>query len=101
MKRSNQPENLLVVSTLLTIMIYSFFYTSHAAAMSSDSARPDALIQNSSKNSKIFIMISITAIATTTTTVPNQMKCQFRSAINLIPANPVNQTEFAVKQILM
>jgi hypothetical protein len=52
MKRSNQLENLLVVSTLLTIMTYSFFYTSHAAAASSDSARPDALIQNSSKNSK-------------------------------------------------
>ena len=36
-------------------------------------------------------MISITSIATTTTTIPNQMKCQSRSAINLIPANPVNQ----------
>jgi hypothetical protein len=35
-------------------------------------------------------MISIIAIATTTT-IPNQMKCQSRSAINLIPANPVNQ----------
>jgi hypothetical protein len=36
-------------------------------------------------------MISITAIAIATTTIPNQMKCQSRSAINLIPANPVNQ----------
>jgi hypothetical protein len=52
MKRSNQLENLLVVSTLLAIMIYSFFYTSHAVATSGDSARPDTLIQNSSKNSK-------------------------------------------------
>ena len=37
-------------------------------------------------------MNSITAIAATTT-IANQMKCQSRSAINLIHANPVNQKE--------
>jgi hypothetical protein len=44
-------------------------------------------------------MISITAIATiaTTTTIPNQMKCQSKSAINLIPANPVNQNGICSK----
>jgi hypothetical protein len=41
-------------------------------------------------------MISITAIAATTTRA-NQMKCQSRSAINLIPANPVNQKEICSK----
>ena len=52
MKRFNQLKDLLVVSTLLAIMIYSFFYTSHAVAASGDSAHPDVLTQNPSKNSK-------------------------------------------------
>jgi hypothetical protein len=36
-------------------------------------------------------MVSITVKATITITIANQMKCQSRYAINLIPANPVSQ----------
>jgi hypothetical protein len=74
MKRSNQLENLLVVSTLLAIMIYPFFYTSHAAATSSDSARPDALIQNSKNSHNDFN--NSNSNSNNNNTKPNEMSIQ-------------------------
>jgi len=42
-------------------------------------------------------MVSITVKATITITIPNKMKCQSRSAIDLIPAIQSVKREFAVR----
>ena len=39
----------------------------------------------------MMVSITVKATITITITIPNQMKCQSRFAINLIPANPVSQ----------